>query len=351
MKKMAATNITNLRQYALNSEEQIRKRYQDLLMQKYGMGNFDVNKAYTEQTGQALSGWTDIDEKRAAIEYERYLNDIQQAQQLSQIGNQLYQQSVGTQASLQQNQELVQKYLGNQLRATGMANSGVADLQQQGVQQQTQRAVQGVKQQTENEANYYLNAYNQAMQEGDWNYANRIAPIAKEAKEAFIAGIEERIGDKALTLEDYQKAREVFVRNYNPTPQELQELDQFYTSEINRLQEEKLFETYEIDDGTPRYEFNSKRFADIPVVVLKTKKSTQKANQDNQKRLSLLATNPQAYEGAVVKLYASHGGRETYLIHNGQLFRIKSKHEEDPRFSGELYKDLLAAQKKGAYIV
>ena len=126
MKKMAATNITNLRQYALNSEEQIRKRYQDLLMQKYGMGNFDVNKAYTEQTGQALSGWTDIDEKRAAIEYERYLNDIQQAQKLSQIANQLYQQSVGTQASLQQNRELVQKYLGNQLRATGMANSGVA---------------------------------------------------------------------------------------------------------------------------------------------------------------------------------------------------------------------------------
>lgn len=346
MKKMAATNITNLRQYALNSEEQIRKRYQDLLMQKYGMGNFDVNKAYTEQTGQALSGWTDIDEKRAAIEYERYLNDIQQAQQLSQIGNQLYQQSVGTQASLQQNQELVQKYLGNQLRATGMANSGVADLQQQGVQQQTQRAVQGVKQQTENEANYYLNAYNQAMQEGDWNYANRIAPIAKEAKEAFIAGIEERIGDKALTLEDYQKAREVFVRNYNPTPQELQELDQFYTSEINRLQEEKLLETYEIDDGTLRFGFNSERFTDIPNV-----KTRQKDIQHNQKRLSLLATNPQAYEGAVVKLYTKSGGRQTYLIHNGQLFMIKNKHEEDPRFSGELNKDLLAAQKKGAYIV
>ena len=346
MKKMAATNITNLRQYALNSEEQIRKRYQDLLMQKYGMGNFDVNKAYTEQTGQALSGWTDIDEKRAAIEYERYLNDIQQAQKLSQIANQLYQQSVGTQASLQQNQELVQKYLGNQLRATGMANSGVADLQQQGVQQQTQRAVQGVKQQTENEANYYLNAYNQAMQEGDWNYANRIAPIAKEAKEAFITGIEERIGDKALTLEDYQKAREVFVRNYNPSPQELQELDQFYTSEINRVQEEKLFETYEIDDGTYRFGFNSKRFTDIPNV-----ETRQKDIQHNQKRLSLLATNPQAYEGAVVKLYTSLGGRQTYLIHNGQLFWIKNKHEEDPRFSGELNKDLLAAQKKGAYIV
>jgi len=315
-------------------------------MQKYGMGNFDVNKAYTEQTGQALSGWTDIDEKRAAIEYERYLNDIQQAQKLSQIANQLYQQSVGTQASLQQNQELVQKYLGNQLRATGMANSGVADLQQQGVQQQTQRAVQGVKQQTENEANYYLNAYNQAMQEGDWNYANRIAPIAKEAKEAFITGIEERIGDKALTLEDYQKAREVFVRNYNPSPQELQELDQFYTSEINRVQEEKLFETYEIDDGTYRFGFNSKRFTDIPNV-----ETRQKDIQHNQKRLSLLATNPQAYEGAVVKLYTSLGGRQTYLIHNGQLFWIKNKHEEDPRFSGELNKDLLAAQKKGAYIV
>ena len=346
MKKMAATNITNLRQYALNSEEQIRKRYQDLLMQKYGMGNFDVNKAYTEQTGQALSGWTDIDEKRAAIEYERYLNDIQQAQKLSQIANQLYQQSVGTQASLQQNQELVQKYLGNQLRATGMANSGVADLQQQGVQQQTQRAVQGVKQQTENEANYYLNAYNQAMQEGDWNYANRIAPIAKEAKEAFLTGIEERIGDKALTLEDYQKAREVFVRNYNPSPQELQELDQFYTSEINRVQEEKLFETYEIDDGTYRFGFNSKRFTDIPNV-----ETRQKDIQHNQKRLSLIATNPQAYEGAVVKLYTSLGGRQTYLIHNGQLFWIKNKHEEDLRFSGELNKDLLAAQKKGAYIV
>lgn len=342
MKKMAATNITNLRQYALNSEEQIRKRYQDLLMQKYGMGNFDVNKAYTEQTGQALSGWTDIDEKRAAIEYERYLNDIQQAQKLSQIANQLYQQSVGTQASLQQNQELVQKYLGNQLRATGMANSGVADLQQQGVQQQTQRAVQGVKQQTENEENYYLNAYNQAMQEGDWNYANRIAPIAKEAKEAFITGIEERIGNKTLTLEDYQKAREIFVRNYNPSPQELQELDQFYTSEINRVQEEKLFETYEIDDGTYRFGFNSKRFTDIP---------NEKDIQHNQKRLSLLATNPQAYEGAVVKLYTKYGGRQTYLIHNGQLFWIKNKHEEDPRFSGELNEDLLAAQKKGAYIV
>jgi hypothetical protein len=340
---MAATNITDLRQYALNSEEQIRKRYQDLLMQKYGMGNFDVNKAYTEQTGQALSGWTDIDEKRAAIEYERYLNDIQQAQKLSQIANQLYQQSVGTQASLQQNQELVQKYLGNQLRATGMANSGVADLQQQGVQQQTQRAVQGVKQQTENEANYYLNAYNQAMQEGDWNYANRIAPIAKEAKEAFITGIEERIGDKALTLEDYQKAREVFIRNYNPSPQELQEFDQFYTSEINRLQEQKLFETYGIDDGTYRFEFNSKRFTDIPNV-----KTRQKDIQHNQKRLSLLATNPQAYEGAVVKLYTKSGGRQTYLIHNGQLFWIKNKHEEDNRFSGELnnIKDLLANQKK-----
>jgi hypothetical protein len=84
--------------------------------------------------------------------------------------------------------------------------------------------------------------------------------------------------------------------------------------------------------------------------VLKTKKSTQKANQDNQKRLSLLATNPQAYEGAVVKLYTKYG-RQTYLIHNGQLFMIKNKHEEDPRFSGELNKDLLAAQKKGAYIV
>lgn len=341
MKKMAATNITNLRQYALNSEEQIRKRYQDLLMQKYGMGNFDVNKAYTEQTGQALSGWTDIDEKRAAIEYERYLNDIQQAQQLSQIGNQLYQQSVGTQASLQQNQELVQKYLGNQLRATGMANSGVADLQQQGVQQQTQRAVQGVKQQTENEANYYLNAYNQAMQEGDWNYANRIAPIAKEAKEAFITGIEDRLSNKTLTLEDYQKAREVFVRNYNPSPQELQELDQFYTSEINRLQEQELFDTYGIDDGTYRFEFNSKRFTDIPNV-----KTRQKDIQHNQKRLSLLATNPQAYEGAVVKLYTSLGGRQTYLIHNGQLFWIKNKHEEDNRFSGKLNKDLLANQKK-----
>lgn len=341
MKKMAATNITNLRQYALNSEEQIRKRYQDLLMQKYGMGNFDVNKAYTEQTGQALSGWTDIDEKRAAIEYERYLNDIQQAQQLSQIGNQLYQQSVGTQASLQQNRELVQKYLGNQLRATGMANSGVADLQQQGVQQQTQRAVQGVKQQTENEANYYLNAYNQAMQEGDWNYANRIAPIAKEAKEAFITGIEDRLSNKTLTLEDYQKARETFVRNYNPTPQELQEFDEFYTNEINKLQEEKLFDTYEIDDGTYRFEFNSKRFTDIPNV-----KGRQKDIQHNQKRLSLLATNPQAYEGAVVKLYTSNGGRQTYLIHNGQLFWIKNKHEEDNRFSGKLNEDLLANQKK-----
>ena len=341
MKKMAATNTTNLRQYALNSEEQIRKRYQDLLMQKYGMGNFDVNKAYTEQTGQALSGWTDIDEKRAAIEYERYLNDIQQAQKLSQISNQLYQQSVCTFSCLHQNQELVQKYLGNQLRATGMANSGVADLQQQGVQQQTQRAVQGVKQQTENEANYYLNAYNQAMQEGDWNYANRIAPIAKEAKEAFITGIEDRLSNKTLTLEDYQKARETFVRNYNPTPQELQELDQFYTSEINRLQEQELFDTYEIDDGTYRFEFNSKRFTDIPNV-----KTRQKDIQHNQKRLSLLATNPQAYEGSVVKLYTKVGGRQTYLIHNGQLFWIKNKHEEDNRFSGKLNKDLLANQKK-----
>lgn len=138
----------------------------------------------------------------------------------------------------------------------------------------------------------------------------------------------------------------MFVRNYNPTPQELQELDQFYTSEINRLQEEKLLETYEIDDGTLRFGFNSERFTDIPNV-----KTRQKDIQHNQKRLSLLATNPQAYEGAVVKLYTKSGGRQTYLIHNGQLFMIKNKHEEDPRFSGELNKDLLAAQKKGAYIV
>jgi len=348
VKKMAATNITNLRQYALNSEEQIRKRYQDLLMQKYGMGNFDVNKAYTEQTGQALSGWTDIDEKRAAIEYERYLNDIQQAQKLSQIGNQLYQQSIGTQASLQQNQELVQKYLGNQLRATGMANSGVADLQQQGVQQQTQRAVQGVKQQTENEANYYLNAYNQAMQEGDWNYANRIAPIAKEAKEAFITGIEERIGDKTLTLEDYQKAREIFVRNYNPTPQELQEFDNFYINEINKIQEEKFLESFDIKPNSNRYTIatiDPDRGATginptntDPFEMFSTKNKVTDPNfiRENQEKMRMIKANPQAFEGKIVKFKKGVPTRETvltFVIHNGELIEIKDKNKESEEFN------------------
>ena len=60
MKKMAATNITNLR-HALNSEEQIRKRYQDLLMQKYGRVTLMSTK-HTQSKWTRLSGWTDTDE-------------------------------------------------------------------------------------------------------------------------------------------------------------------------------------------------------------------------------------------------------------------------------------------------
>jgi hypothetical protein len=216
------------------------------------------------------------------------------------------------------------------------------------VQQQTQRAVQGVKQQTEDEANYYLNAYNQAMQEGDWNYANRIAPIAKEAKEAFIAGIEERIGDKTLTLEDYLKAREVFVRNYNPSPQELQELDNFYINEINKIQEEKFLESFDIKPSSNRYTIatiDPDRGAGgigptntDPFDMFSTKNKVTDPNfiRENQEKMRMIKANPQAFEGKIVKFKKGVPTRETvltFVIHNGELIEIKDKNKESEEFT------------------
>lgn len=322
---------TNLKTYALQSEEQIRKRYQDLLMQKYGAGNFDTNKSYYEQAGQKLSSWTDLDEKRAGYDYERYINDAQQNQLLQQTGQQVQQANVSDKATQNLNNELIQKYLGNTLRASGMANSGVANLQQQGIANAYQKNINAIDTNTQNELDYYLNAYKAKEQEGELNYQNKVAPIYEQAQTSFVEGLESKLNDNTLTIEDYQKAREVYAMNSNVSPQELQALDQYYIGNINKAQEEKLLNDYDITNKTFTFAIDNKRF-NLPSI-------RKNDIAHNETRLNAIKANPQMYENVVVKLYDTTG-RKTYLIRNGRLFEIKNKHEEDRRFSGKINPEL-----------
>lgn len=320
--------ITNLKTYALQSEDEIRKKYQNLLLQKYGEGNFDINKPYEQQTGKALSSWTDLDEERAGIEYTRYLNDISQAQTLKNVGQQLQQEQATALSTQGISNDLVQKYLGNTMRASGMANSGVADLQQQGITNQYQKNIENIKNQTKGEANYYIDAYKSMLQEGDYNEYSQKQPIEAKAAQQFAEGVEKLLGEGTLTIEDYKKARDVFARNANVTPDEIRKLDEYYINSINEKQEEKLFNEYGITNKTYTYSLDNELFTNLP-------RTRQDDINSNQEKLAKIKASPDYYNGSVVKLETATG-RQTYLIYNGRLYNVKSKFEEEGTLSGKV---------------
>ena len=112
-----------LTQLAQQYMDEYQKRLRGLGQKKYGM-NYNPYLDWNRQVGQIQPNWSQLDEENAKLELQALENYRLNTQTLQSQAQQLYESAMRDKAQLGIDNQLVQKYLGTNLRALDKTQIG-----------------------------------------------------------------------------------------------------------------------------------------------------------------------------------------------------------------------------------
>lgn len=306
-----------------------QKRLQELGRRKYGT-SYNPNLDWYRQTAQALPTWSQIDEEKARLELQA-LEDYRINTEALQKQNQALQQSATmNKAQLGLDNQLVQKYLGNNLRSLGQNTSGIAEstMAQQGNTYLSNLANinRDTTQNQQNLFDAYINSQkgierqlNQELNEAQSMYdSSLINQITQELNEVYQSG--------ALNQNTYENVKNKYIQQ-GLSPNAISQLDQTYSNFIN---DEKAKSELGVEQGSEGININTMTPNNLPIKV-SGPIQPEYQNEYTSKIIQMIQQNPQAYNGKVVSLHFNND-KNTYVIYNGFLYKTSKNAKPDEVF-------------------
>lgn len=246
-----------LTQLAQQYMDEYQKRLRRLGQKKYGM-NYNPYLDWNRQVGQIQPNWSQLDEENAKLELQALENYRLNTQTLQNQAQQLYESAMRDKAQLGIDNQLVQKYLGTNLRALGQSTSGVAEstMAQQGNTYLSNLA--NINRDTRQLAQNLYNAYsNQRL--ADEQALSERQMANKESydsmlSEQMMSELDAIVGQGNLTKERYDIIKQNYI-NQGLSQQAINSLDDTYGKYIERrgiTQDTPAVDIYTIDTADPQ---------------------------------------------------------------------------------------------------
>lgn len=213
----------SLSDYINNQKAYIQTSVYDLLNRKYGKGNYDVSKGWN-QDAPTVEGWNHLQDEQGLNAYLKLMQDKQNLDLTSSALRSA--ESAKNQAYAEQDilRQQAEKYVPNQLRASGMGNVGTSESSRVGIYNQYARNLNDVSKETNNTIQSLVSEYQQAVNEGNTNLANQQISLIKEYQDVA-----------------YQNAQDVLLVLLNSeTPGNLEEVREYIDSLENVLTSDQL---------------------------------------------------------------------------------------------------------------
>ena len=241
-----------LTQLAQQYMDEYQKRLRRLGQKKYGM-NYNPYLDWNRQVGQIQPNWTQLDEENAKLELQALENYRLNTQTLQSQAQQLYESAMRDKAQLGIDNQLVQKYLGTNLRALGQSTSGVAEstMAQQGNTYLSNLA--NINRDTRQLAQNLYNAYSNQRLADERSLAERQSAIKESydsmLSEQMMSELDAIVGQGNLTKERYDIIKQNYI-NQGLSQQAINSLDDTYGKYIERrgiTQDTPAVDIYTID--------------------------------------------------------------------------------------------------------
>ena len=214
-----------------------QKRLRGLGQKKYGM-NYNPYLDWNRQVGQIQPNWTQLDEENAKLELQALENYRLNTQTLQNQAQQLYESAMRDKAQLGIDNQLVQKYLGNNLRALGQNTSGVAEstMAQQGNTYLSNLA--NINRDTRQLAQNLCNAYSNQRLADEQLLGERQSAIKESydsmLSEQMMSELDAIVGQGNLTKERYDIIKQNYI-NQGLSQQAINSLDDTYGKYIEEI--------------------------------------------------------------------------------------------------------------------
>lgn len=246
-----------LTQLAQQYMDEYQKRLRGLGQKKYGM-NYNPYLDWNRQVGQIQPNWSQLDEENAKLELQALENYRLNMQTLQNQAQQLYESAMRDKAQLGIDNQLVQKYLGTNLRALGQSTSGVAEstMAQQGNTYLSNLA--NINRDTRQLAQNLYNAYSNQRLADEQSLSERQRAIKESydsmLSEQMMSELDAIVGQGNLTKERYDIIKQNYI-NQGLSQQAINSLDDTYGKYIERqgiTQDTPAVDIYTIDTADPQ---------------------------------------------------------------------------------------------------
>ena len=215
-KPVSASNVynDNSKLTYLEDYSNIIANINNLYSRKYGVGNYDTNKGFNEQTSKPIQNWTSYDENMALSEYEKLLLDKYNAEYgLSEQQN-IIQNRQQANAENMVLKEQSEKYLPDQLRMAGLGKVGSSEIPIGNIDDNAIKAYNELMQGSKIESEGLLDSYIEATKQSDQNLQSTRTKYQTELYSNFYNNLAEydtaekanemlELAKKALPLELY----------------------------------------------------------------------------------------------------------------------------------------------------
>ena len=192
--------------YISNQKLIIQNAQNNLLASKYGANNFNAGGGYNQGTN-VVEGWNDLKEEQGL---NAYLKLMQDKQNLDLTANAMKQaESAKNQSYAEQDilRQQAEKYVPNQLRASGLGSVGTSESSRVGIYNQYAKNLNEISKETNNTIQNLMSEYQQAVNEGNANLANQQINLIKEYQDVAYKNAQE-ILLSANTLENVEQVEE-----------------------------------------------------------------------------------------------------------------------------------------------
>lgn len=305
-----------LTQLAQQYMDEYQKRLRRLGQKKYGM-NYNPYLDWNRQVGQIQPNWSQLDEENAKLELQALENYRLNTQTLQNQAQQLYESAMRDKAQLGIDNQLVQKYLGNNLRALGQSTSGVAEstMAQQGNTYLSNLA--NINRDTRQMAQNLYNAYSNQRLADEQSLGERQSAIKESydsmLSEQMMSELDAIVGQGNLTKERYDIIKQNYI-NQGLSQQAINSLDDTYGKYIERqgiTQDTPAVDIYTID---PTDQQNLKNFlGKSPDGLSEYYLYYTQINN----LLTEIKSNAKKYENKIFKL-----GKNKYKYIDGYFYKI-----------------------------
>lgn len=326
---MARTLAQTAQQYMSDYD----KKKKDLGYKKYGK-TYNPNLDWYNQVGQTQPNWTQLDEDNAKLELQSLENYRINSQTLQNQAQQLYQGASANKAQLGMENQLIQKYLGNNLRALGQNTSGVAEstMAQQGNTYLSNLA--NINRDTTQSAQDLYNAYSNQQRETDMTLGQRKQGLQETYDSVLMDQMANEIdalsSNNQLSSSVYENIKNKYLG---------EGLSQNVASQLDRtylpfLQEREDLIKQNINPDTESFDITTINPLDFGDFV-----GTGEADSAQTKYLAgvlnELKNNPEKYNGKIFDLNLGNG-TDKYIFYNGKIYKttgnITEKFDNIQRF-------------------